>query len=46
MADEEPSASPATVKVGDCRCAVCRCCKHDHGGWDHAWTRPMSDGSE
>lgn len=20
-----------------CRCAVCGCCKHDHGGWRHDW---------
>jgi hypothetical protein len=22
----------------DCRCKVCGCCRHDHGGWDHEWT--------
>lgn len=26
-----------TIPSDDCRCAICGCCKHDHGGWDHAW---------
>lgn len=21
----------------DCRCVICGCCRHDHGGWNHKW---------